>query len=298
MAPRRPGPAGSLSARLATTTLSPALRRVAELLLVDPEAIAFGTVSSVAAVARTSGPTVVRLAHALGYPGFAALRDAARAELSVRLNTDAVRVRAEPQAEPIAALLDVERSNLEQTLEGLDEKVLDAVVELLADEGRHVWVLPSTQTQGVALRFADQLMILRDGVTLLEGTELRVASRLRALRRGDVLVSTDIPRHELAMVRVQREAVARGGTPIVISGGAPVALDLRRGHLLSFACATVGPFESLVGLTALCTLLVNGIATRQPRAARRVGDLERSWTTTGLLGSPSEGEVRSASDGA
>ena len=258
----------------------------------DPEAIAFGTVASVAEVARTSGPTVVRLAHALGYSGFAALRDAARAELSVRLNTDAVRVRAEPEAEPIAALLDVERSNLEQTLHGLEEEVVAEVVGLLADEGRHVWLLPSTQTEGVGLRFADQLMILRDGVTLLEGTEMRVASRLRALRRGDVLLSMDIPRHELAMVRVQREAVERGGTPIVLSGGAPVALEVRGGHLLTFACATVGPFESLVGLTALATLLVNGVAVRQPRAARRVGDLERSWTTTGLLRSPSEGDVR------
>ncbi len=65
----------SLSARLARTSLSPALRRVAELLLVDPEAIAFGTVASVAERAEHQ--------HAVGRPpgrgpGLRRLRRAAR----------------------------------------------------------------------------------------------------------------------------------------------------------------------------------------------------------------------------
>src|SRR5690606_4981497 len=89
----RPAAERSVSARLATAALSPALRKVAELLLVDPEAVAFGTVSSVAERAGTSTPSVIRLATALGFSGFSALRDAARDELSVRLRTDAVRVR-------------------------------------------------------------------------------------------------------------------------------------------------------------------------------------------------------------
>jgi DNA-binding MurR/RpiR family transcriptional regulator len=274
----------SISARLARTTLSPALRRVAELLLVDPEAIAFGTVASVAERAGTSTPSVVRLATALGFTGFSDLRDAARAELSVRLNTDAVRVRAEPVADPVAALLSVEQHNLDATLGALDQATVDALVDLLDDDGRALWVLPSTQTAGVALRFADQLMIVRDGVTLLDGSEMRVMSLTRALRRGDVLLSMDVPRHELATVRVQGDAVRRGAVPVVLTGSVPVALDTSGGHLLTFACESVGPFDSLVGLTALATLLVNGLVSRRrATSARRLGALERTWTTTGLF---------------
>lgn len=274
----------SISARLARTTLSPALGRVAELLLVDPESVAFGTVASVAERAGTSTPTVVRLATALGYEGFADLRRAARAELSVRLNTDAVRVRAEPSADPVQALLAVEQANLADTLGGVDPTTLDAVVTLLADPDRGLWVLPSTQTAGVALRFADQLMIVRDGVTLLDGSEMRVMSQTRALRRGDVFVSLDVPRHELATVRVQGDAVRRGAVPVVLSGALPVGLDTRGGHLVPFACRAAGPFDSLVGLTALTTLLVNGVVDRRRReSSRRIGALERTWTTTGLF---------------
>lgn len=257
---------------------------MAELLLVDPEAIAFGTVASVAERAGTSTPSVVRLATALGYAGFAELRDAARAELSVRLNTEAVRVRAEPADDPVGALLAVEQENLAATLGGVDAEALDAVVDLLDDDGRGLWVLPSTQTAGVALRFADQLAIVRDGVTFLDGSELRVASRLRGLRRGDVLVSLDVPRHELATVRVQGDAVRRGAVPVVLTGGLPTGLDTTGGHVVTFACASVGPFESLVGLTALTTLFVNALVARRRRSAgRRIAGLERTWTTTGLF---------------
>ncbi len=274
----------SISARLARTALSPALGRVAELLLVDPESVAFGTVASVAERAGTSTPSVVRLATALGYEGFADLRRAARAELCVRLNTDAVRVRAEPAADPVQALLAVEQANLADTLGGVDPATLEQVVTLLADPDRSLWVLPSTQTAGVALRFADQLMIVRDGVTLLDGSEMRVMSQTRALRRGDVFVSLDVPRHELATVRVQGDAVQRGAVPVVLSGALPVGLATRGGHLLPFACRAAGPFDSLVGLTALTTLLVNGVVDRRRKdSSRRIGALERTWTTTGLF---------------
>lgn len=280
----RPDPTPpSISQRLAHTSLPPALRRVAELLLVDPEAIAFGTVASVAERAGTSTPSVVRLATALGYGGFGELRDAARGELSLRLNTDAVRVRATSSADPVAALLATEHQNLETTLAGIEAATLDGVVELLNDDERSIWVLPSTQTAGVAARFVDQLLIVRGGATLLDGSEMRVMSLVRGLRRGDVVVTMDVPRHELATLRVQRDAVRRGAVPVVLSGSAPVSLDTTGGWLVPFACASVGPFDSLVGLTALTTLFVNGLVDRRrPATARRLAALEHTWTTAGL----------------
>src|SRR5690606_41891452 len=106
-------------------------------------------------------------------------------------------------AGPVAALRAVEQENLAATLGAVTPTTLDAVVDLLDDDERGVWVLPSTQTAGVALRFADQLMIVRDRVTLLDGSEMRIASRLRGLRRGDVLCPLDEPRRHPATVRVQ-----------------------------------------------------------------------------------------------
>lgn len=257
---------------------------MAQLLLEDPEAIAFGTVKSVADAAGTSAPSVVRLAHALGYDGFGAMRDAARGELSTRLNTDAVRARTARVSDPILDLLAVEHENLDATLRSLDPDAIDAIVDLLDDDDRHIWVLPNTMTSGTAQRFADQLSILRDGVTLLDGSEMRVQSTISALRRHDVVVSMDVPRHELATVRVQHHAVRRGAVPVVLTGAVPAGLSTDGGSVITFASGSVGPFESLIGLAALSTLLVNEIATRRRNeVALRIDGLERAWTTIGLL---------------
>lgn len=284
MASRRPPKTRSISARLAEAQLSPAQRQVAELLLVDPEAIAFGTAASVAARAETSTPTVVRLATTLGYEGFADLRDAARAELSMRLATDAVRVRSAAPASDLDALRQAEHHNVDTTLDELDAAALDRALALITDPERRVWVLPSTQTEGVAARFVDQLQLLGRRAVLLVGSEFRAVTSLQALRKGDVVLSMDVPRHEPALVRIQQEAVEAGALPVVLTGSVPTSLATRGGAVLAFATASVGPFDSLVGLTVLANLLINACSEHQkPTAAKRLAALEATWTRTGAL---------------
>jgi DNA-binding MurR/RpiR family transcriptional regulator len=284
MARRRPAPPASLSARLAGATLSPALRRVAELLLVDPEAVAFGTVASVAAAAGTSTPTVVRLATALGYDGFADLRDATRQELSIRLATDAVRARSEAPDDPIEQLRSTEHANIDRTLDGLDPTALATATDLLDDPGRRVWVLPSSQTVGVAIRLVDQLALIGVRTVLLDGSEFRITSTLGSLDAGDVVLSMDVPRHEHALVRIQAAAVQRGAVPIVCTGPPATGLATTDGVVLPFATAAIGPFDSLVGLTVLASLLTNAVIDRRrPAVAERLAALERTWTLTGLF---------------
>ena len=65
--------------------LSPAERRVAEVVLSDPEAVAFGTVARIAARAGTSGASVVRFATRLGFNGFSGLQAAVQAAIGQQL---------------------------------------------------------------------------------------------------------------------------------------------------------------------------------------------------------------------
>ncbi|MBK9970019.1 MAG: MurR/RpiR family transcriptional regulator [Acidimicrobiaceae bacterium] len=274
----------SISSRLAQSSLTPALRQVAELLLVDPEAVAFGTVASVAERAGTSTPTVVRTATALGYDGFAHLREAARAELSMRLSTDAVRVRSAAPASDLDALRDAECSNVTATLDGLDRVALGRAIHLLDNAERQLWVLPSTQTEGVAERLVDQFHLLGRRAVLLVGSEFRISTSLAAVRRGDVVMTIDIPRHEPAMLRMQALAVHAGAVPVVVTGSVPTALATDGGVVLPFASTSVWPFDSLVGLTVVANLLINSLSERrQPEVAKRLADLESAWTRSGAL---------------
>lgn len=266
------------------TTLPASQQRVAELVVRDPEAIAFGTVQSVAEQSGTSPPTVVRFAASLGFDGYSELRDAVRSEVSERLRSAATRIGRTRHGPLLEQALAVERANVERTIAGLDEADVVRAAELLADPARRVWVLPSSQLAGLAAHIADDLRFCRGRVELLDGPEFRVHTLLAGVRDGDVVLSFDIQRHEAALVRAQRAAVAGGATPIAVTDRLPCSLDLAGGVALPFACETTGPFESQVGALVVANLLVSEVADRrQDVMAPRLAALEQHWTDGGLF---------------
>lgn len=276
----------SVQARIAEIAgdLPASQRRVAELVVRDPEALAFGTLGSIADAASASTATVVRLASRLGFDGFAALRDAVRSEVSTQLRSAVGRVRAPASGPLVERVLDVERANVERTLSGIDEADLDRTLDLMCDPARRLWLLPNSQTLGIVSHLADDLSLCRSRVSLLEGSEFRVFTTMTALREGDVVLSIDTQRHERWVVRAQHAAVARGAVPIVVTDRLPCSLDVTGGVAMTFACDTASPFESQVGLVALGNLLVSGVVDRlRPSVARRLDALESTWVDEDLL---------------
>ena len=259
-------------------------RQVADLLVHDPQAVVFGTVSSVAESAGTSTPTVIRFAARLGFDGFTALRDAVREEVSQQLRSAVDRIRQPARGRLLEAALEVERANVERTFAAVDGERVARVTALLADTARRVWVLPSSQTMGVGSHIADDLGLSRPRVVLLNGSEFRIRTVLAAMEPGDVLFSLDIQRHEGWLVRVQRDAVRRGAVPVALTDRLPCSLDLTGGEALTFGCDTTSPFDSQVGLLALGNLLVSGVVERlRPSVQARVETLEATWLDAGLF---------------
>lgn len=275
-----------MQARIAeiTAELPASQRRVADLVLRDPEALAFGTLGSVAAAAGSSTATVVRLASSLGFDGFTALRDAARGEVSTQLRSAVGRVRAPARGPLVERVLEIERQNVESTLAGIDHDDLERTLDLLCDTGRRLWLLPNSQTLGIVSHLADDLSLCRSRVTLLEGSEFRVLTTMTSIRTGDVVLSVDTQRHERWVVRAQRAAVSRGAVPVVVTDRLPCSLDLTGGVALTFSCETASPFESQVGLVALGNLLVSGVVDRlRPSVAKRLDAVESTWVGEDLL---------------
>ena len=83
--------------------LSPAERRVAEVVLRDPECVAFGTVARVAERAGTSGASVVRLSTRLGYPGYSGLQAAVQRAIGQQLRPAVERIRSMGPMSPAGA---------------------------------------------------------------------------------------------------------------------------------------------------------------------------------------------------
>ncbi len=266
--------------------LPPAERRVAELVLRDPETVAFGTVARVAQSAGTSGPSVVRLADRLGYAGFVGLQQAVRRDLRRRLRPAVERIRSASAArsELLPRALEAELENVRLSLEGLDPRTFAVAVERLSAARHPVTVLASEQARGVGLTFAGELAIVRDGVSLSSGSEFRVATQLARLRRGDTVVLMDLSRHERWLLDAAKQAAARGAARIVLVDSEHSPLAKGALAVLPVAAAGAGPFDSHVGMLATANALIAGVAVRLRRSlTRRLDALEATWVSTGVL---------------
>jgi DNA-binding MurR/RpiR family transcriptional regulator len=267
--------------------LSPAERRVAMVVLGQPETVAFGTVARVAQQAETSGASVVRLAARLGYDGFAGLQAAVQLAIGQQLRPAVERIHdgvPASQAAVVARTRRVELANVEQTLAALDPAAFDAAVALLAQAHRPVRILAGDHEAGIGAMLAASLGLLRPDVAVVEGSDVAVARQL-AHAHADatgantpVLVAIDLRRYERWVVEHTRRAAEAGADVIALTDN--LLSPLARPATVSFMvqAAGAGPFDSHVGTLALVNALVTGVAGRlRGRAAPRLDAVETAW---------------------
>jgi DNA-binding MurR/RpiR family transcriptional regulator len=262
----------------AAPELTSAERRVADAVLADPQAVAFGTVAQLAVQAGTSGPTVVRFAAKVGYAGFGALQAAARDEITDALRPAATRIRERPPTNVLAQVLAADLDNVRETLERIDAAMFRDAVALLADRPR-VFVLAGEIDRGAGTALVTQLDLLRDGVQALGGTPVRVARQLVDVGRRDVVVVIDHRRYERWLLDALARVHAAGAAVVALTDRplSPTATGARCTFVV--AARGIGPFDSHAGTLALVHALGAGVAARlQKSATARLDAIENAWT--------------------
>jgi DNA-binding MurR/RpiR family transcriptional regulator len=267
--------------------LTDAERRVADVVLSRPQLVAFGTVAVLAGHAGASGATVVRLAAKLGYEGFVGLQAAVQGELGDRLLPATERIRQRPPTDLLARSRAAEVDNVHATLEAVDGATFERAVTRMADRRHEVAVLSGDATHGVAVLLADSLAMLRPGVRLVSGSEVRVGRALAHAVRGDVVVALDLRRYERWVLAAARRAAARGAHLIALTDSRLSPLADLAGETFVVTAEGVGPFDSHVGTLALANALVAGVAAAlRQSATRRLDRVEQAWREAGALVEP------------
>ena len=265
--------------------LTPAERRVAETVLADPEAVAFGTVAGLAERAGTGAATVMRLAERLGYEGFLGLQTAVRDDLTGRLRLASERIRRPSANDDLASrTLSIELDNLASTFEHVDRVALGDAVRALSARRSRVVVLPGGASVGVARQLCDELTLLRPGVTLVTGSPLAIAARTADLGEGDVVVAVDLRRYDRAVLDAVAHTRDVGTTVVAITDTVLSPLAGYADSTLVAAAEGAGPFDSHLGVLAIANALVAGVAARLRRSATaRIDSVEEAWRSTGAV---------------
>jgi DNA-binding MurR/RpiR family transcriptional regulator len=267
--------------------LSPAERHVADVVLRDPEAVAFGTVARVAARAGTSGASVVRLATRLGYPGYSGLQAAVQAAIGQQLRPAVERIRSERGSDVVSRTLRSELANVERTLEAVAPEAFDEATRLLADRRRAVRIVAGDAEAGVGAMLASSLALVRDEVAQVTGSDVAVARQLATADGSTVVVAIDLRRYERWVVDHVTRAVAAGASLVAVTDSPLSPLAAVASVTFAVAAEGAGPFDSHVGSLALANALVTGVAARRRRTATpRLDAVEAAWRDAGALVEP------------
>jgi DNA-binding MurR/RpiR family transcriptional regulator len=264
--------------------LTRAERRAAEGVLKDPQALAFGTLASVAASVGGSGTTIIRLATKLGLDGFGELQARAQEELAAQLRPAQQRIREPAPGDVVARTLAFELDNLQETFGKVDRAGFDEAAKRIAECPGRVLIIAGEGVAGVGDLLADQLAMLRDGVTNVAGNDLRVGKLLAAAGPDDTALIIDQRRYDRWVLNALK-LMTRSGAYIISFSDSPLSpLADVSGSAFTVSARGPGPFDSQVAALALGNALAAAVATLlTSSAAARLDQVEDSWRTLGAI---------------
>jgi len=254
-------------------------RRAALALLANYPVLGLGTVAQFASAAGVSSPTILRFAARMGCGTYAALQTRLRTELEDQLKSPLAKAKDGAQAggtgTGIGAVAEAARANIGETFRHLPAAELEAVVSLLSDERRTLYLLGGRFTDALARYMAAHLRILRSGVMHMAGQEGNWRDALLDVGRRDVLVVFDIRRYQADLGRMATAAAKRGATVVLITDSwlSPIASVAT--HVLPARVSVPSPWDSSAALMVIAETLVAGVTARDPeRSERRMSALE------------------------
>lgn len=256
--------ATSLRQRL--SDLAPGQRRIANLLLSDPEGTAFRSISETARIAEVHESSLVRFATSLGLPGYPALVELCRKQLAEQ----ALLVRRFDHAaetDVLASVVEHDQRNVARTLSRIDEDSWNRVVELLA-EAPSVHVMGLRKCFTIAYLLSYLLHLTRPRVRQLGTTPGLLVDDLRDLAPEDVFVAVSIHRYTADTVRALAHAKQRGLRTIALTDNAASPLAEHADVTLFVETGSETILRSITAFTSLVQALATGVALRMGASTR------------------------------
>jgi len=269
-------------------TLSPQLRRAARFVSDNPGEVATRSLRHVAQEANLPAPTFSRLARAMGFENYDAMKDQCREDILTRRNSlpDATNVHDGLEVETFTLPKHVSASieGIEALLRDTDPAELAEVAKLLTDARRVVLIGDMR-----ARAFVDYATYLSDmsiaGWTVIGRGTVSLAAETHDLGAQDAAIVVTMNPYSTRSIETAK-FIADMGVPVVAltdSLLSPIASAAR--HLLVASSQSPQFFPSYVIITLLIETLIGMVVEeageeahqRIAKTARRSRDLKEYW---------------------
>ncbi|HXH04329.1 MAG TPA: MurR/RpiR family transcriptional regulator [Candidatus Competibacteraceae bacterium] len=256
--------------------LTPTERKPARVLLANYPVAGLETVAQFAARAEVSGPTILRLIGKLGFSSYPEFQQALREELTARLQSPLAKTPgAGAGGDLLERMAEAVCDNIRVTLADLPRAEFDAVVALLADPRRTIYLLGGRFGQALAEYFRAHLRVLRKGVQVISGQPATWPETLLDLSPKDVLVVFDVRRYQTDVITFAERAAARGTQIVLFTDQWLSPISKVAAHTLPVHITVPSRWDSAVATLTLIECLIATITERHwPQARSRIEQLE------------------------
>src|SRR5690606_25714304 len=250
--------------------LAPGQKRIATLVLSDPEGTSFRTITETAERAGVHQSSVVRFASMLGlsgYPGLVALCRQRLAEEAQLIRRFGEAEQHTASGEFLSATVEHEQRNLVRTFTRITPQQWDRTLSLLADAER-IHVMGLRKCLPVAQLTTYLLKLVRPGVELVAPTTGMLADELRDLDADDVFVAISIRRYTADTVTAFERAKSMGLSTIALTDDAASPLAGSADVAFLVDCEGTTILRSGSALVCLVQAIATGVALKNGARSR------------------------------
>jgi DNA-binding MurR/RpiR family transcriptional regulator len=253
--------------------LSPELQRAARWVRQHPVELGMQSMRHCAAQAGVAPATMTRLAQALAFDGYEALRAPFRKALAGAGRDSYVqRARQQQQragtsgSEALVPLVEAQRDNLMSVSELNAPDTLDAAADLLLSSGK-VLFLGLRASFSVAHHLHYTYALLAANGALAHDLGGALTDQIAQLGSGDLLVAISQSPYTRQTVEAVEQATARGVPVLALTDAALSPIARQAQQTLLFRCESPSFFQSSIGALALVEAIVARVAVRGQSAA-------------------------------
>ncbi len=260
-------PDGWIDDLLPQNGLSPAQRRVADIIAKNPQLASYADIAEIAKRTAVNNSTVVRAAQAMGFTGWPDLQRELRARYLVQISTEETLTVHGNYRSPVHDAINHDLENLRLTLEANAPQDVQDAIKTLAD-AKSIMVIGMGSFAGPATVMAHLGSTMGYNITLENRGGVHLASGTNAVGPGDVLVIINIWR-SIKQVILAAEAAHKAGARVV------AITDLRKGRLAAIADHSlvvpsegISFFQSVTATTSVVYGLLAGMEAAHPERSR------------------------------
>ncbi|WP_347312075.1 MurR/RpiR family transcriptional regulator [Defluviimonas sp. SAOS-178_SWC] len=260
----------SLEARIygVYATLSPAERRLADVMLEHQMDLALYTAAELATEAKVSTATAARLIRTLGYSSYPSakrqIREATHWGSPQGGAIDAPEI--VPDRVSLSTVVQSTIDNIHATVDSIPAATLEAICQVTVSAKR-VWIIGLRNGFGLAHYAAHYFGLVKDDVRVLPGTGTSMAHELAGVRAGDLVMVFAFRRRPKLLPRLLQELRGNGAVVTLITDISAAESAKAADHTIRCRCHSPAPFNSLSAATTVIDYIAWNVYSQQENAS-------------------------------